>query len=342
MIQKWFNTNAAAIADMTEMTDELTREWSEKEIEDLDQLDAPGLSISHIELPICVLNIHYLYGRTPFLPNILEMDRKTIESIVYCSKYMITDPEDPRYGTLIDTPDASALTGAAAIEALLKQKGVNTEHIILHCIPVLPYELRWADDKRVFPVQFLYARVFQRARRLRQLIDMQAPEIILRNESRMLQEYTDALISNGSRGLPVSNLYGIVLESLDEVYHCITDFSHKRTKMVLLETLPSTSANIKELVNKIPDDEEGDLDTELYESEILDPAYSVLLPLCEIIIHENFSAYESDFKDEMIAYANSGIKAAFGNFDGTDDYFAPAIYSHICCFIKKRVMFEEV
>ena len=90
------------------------------------------------------------------------------------------------------------------VEAFRKS-GNKPEQMILATLPVLPPELRpmvQLDGGRfaTSDLNDLYRRVINRNNRLLRLIELKAPEIIIRNEKRMLQEAVDALIDNGRRG----------------------------------------------------------------------------------------------------------------------------------------------
>ena len=94
--------------------------------------------------------------------------------------------------------------------------------MILEVIPVLPPELRpmvQLDGGRfaASDLNDLYRRVINRNNRLKRLIDLNAPEIIVRNEKRMLQESVDALIDNGRRGRPVLGSHNHTLKSLSDL-----------------------------------------------------------------------------------------------------------------------------
>ena len=107
------------------------------------------------------------------------------------------------------------------IEAF-RNSGNKCEWMILDCIPVIPPELRpmvQLDGGRfaTSDLNDLYRRVINRNNRLRKLMDIGAPEIIVRNEKRMLQESVDALIDNGRRGRPVTGAGNRPLKSLSEM-----------------------------------------------------------------------------------------------------------------------------
>src|SRR5438445_3706923 len=90
------------------------------------------------------------------------------------------------------------------IEAFLKS-GNQPDWMILEVVPVIPPELRPLvplDGGRfaTSDLNDLYRRVINRNNRLKRLMDLKAPEIIIRNEKRMLQEAVDALFDNGRRG----------------------------------------------------------------------------------------------------------------------------------------------
>ncbi len=107
------------------------------------------------------------------------------------------------------------------IEAF-RQSGNKPEWIILDCIPIIPPELRpmvQLDGGRfaTSDLNDLYRRVINRNNRLNRLLSLRAPDIIVRNEKRMLQEAVDALIDNGRRGRPVTGPGNRPLKSLSDM-----------------------------------------------------------------------------------------------------------------------------
>jgi len=100
--------------------------------------------------------------------------------------------------------------------------GNRPEWMILDTIPVIPPELRpmvQLDGGRfaTSDLNDLYRRVINRNNRLKRLLDLSAPNIIVRNEKRMLQEAVDALINNGRRGRPVTGPGNRALKSLSDL-----------------------------------------------------------------------------------------------------------------------------
>ncbi len=94
--------------------------------------------------------------------------------------------------------------------------------MILDCVPVIPPELRpmvQLDGGRfaTSDLNDLYRRVINRNNRLKRLLDLGAPEIIVNNEKRMLQEAVDALFDNGRRGRPVTGPGNRALKSLSDM-----------------------------------------------------------------------------------------------------------------------------
>ncbi len=103
-----------------------------------------------------------------------------------------------------------------------RKSGNRPEHIILEVIPVIPPDLRpmvQLDGGRfaTSDLNDLYRRVINRNNRLKRLIELNAPDIIVRNEKRMLQEAVDALIDNGRRGRPVTGPGNRPLKSLSDM-----------------------------------------------------------------------------------------------------------------------------
>ncbi len=100
--------------------------------------------------------------------------------------------------------------------------GNKPEWMIMSVVPVIPPELRpmvQLDGGRfaTSDLNDLYRRVINRNNRLKRLLELGAPEIIVRNEKRMLQESVDALIDNGRRGRPVTGAGNRALKSLSDM-----------------------------------------------------------------------------------------------------------------------------
>lgn len=103
-----------------------------------------------------------------------------------------------------------------------RQSGNKPEWMILDVVPVIPPDLRpmvQLDGGRfaTSDLNDLYRRVINRNNRLKRLLDLGAPDIIVRNEKRMLQEAVDALIDNGRRGKPVTGPGNRPLKSLSDM-----------------------------------------------------------------------------------------------------------------------------
>ncbi len=102
------------------------------------------------------------------------------------------------------------------------ESGNRPEWMILEVLPVIPPELRpmvQLDGGRfaTSDLNDLYRRVINRNNRLKRLLELEAPDIIVRNEKRMLQESVDALIDNGRRGRPITGAGGRALKSLSDM-----------------------------------------------------------------------------------------------------------------------------
>ena len=147
------------------------------------------------------------------------------------------DVEEVKLRALIDPPD-----GGKPLSAQRKQKAIKRLKIvsdfnrrdesghrvndpramILDVVPVIPPELRpmvQLDGGRfaTSDLNDLYRRVINRNNRLKRLLDLGAPEIIVNNEKRMLQEAVDALFDNGRRGRPVTGPGNRPLKSLSDM-----------------------------------------------------------------------------------------------------------------------------
>ena len=103
-----------------------------------------------------------------------------------------------------------------------RKSGNHLEWMILDTIPVIPPDIRpmvQLDGGRfaTSDINELYRRIISRNNRLRKLMEIRTPEIVIRNEKRMLQEAVDALIDNGKRGKPVTGASNRPLKS----YHLV-------------------------------------------------------------------------------------------------------------------------
>ena len=123
--------------------------------------------------------------------------------------------------------NATGQTRARIIKRLevveaFRESGNKPEWMIMTVIPVIPPDLRpmvQLDGGRfaTSDLNDLYRRIINRNNRLRRLLDLGAPDIIVRNEKRMLQEAVDALIDNGRRGRPVTGPGNRALKSLSDM-----------------------------------------------------------------------------------------------------------------------------
>ena len=103
-----------------------------------------------------------------------------------------------------------------------RESGNDPAWMIMDCIPVIPPDLRpmvQLDGGRfaTSDLNDLYRRIINRNNRLKRMLELGAPDIIVRNEKRMLQEAVDALIDNGRRGRPVTGPGNRPLKSLSEM-----------------------------------------------------------------------------------------------------------------------------
>ena len=116
---------------------------------------------------------------------------------------------------------AKAIKRLKVVDAFLKSENKPTD-MILDVIPVIPPDLRpmvQLDGGRfaTSDLNDLYRRVINRNNRLKRLMQLNAPDIIVRNEKRMLQEAVDALIDNGRRGRAVTGANSRALKSLSDM-----------------------------------------------------------------------------------------------------------------------------
>ena len=123
--------------------------------------------------------------------------------------------------TAVGQKKARLLKRLEVVEAF-RSSGNRPEWMILETIPVIPPDIRpmvQLDGGRfaTSDLNDLYRRVINRNNRLKKLLDLGSPDIIVRNEKRMLQEAVDALIDNGRRGRPVTGPNNRPLKSLSDM-----------------------------------------------------------------------------------------------------------------------------
>ena len=114
------------------------------------------------------------------------------------------------------------ITRRLEVVEAFRKSGNKPEWMVMDVVPVIPPELRpmvQLDGGRfaTSDLNDLYRRVINRNNRLKRLLDLGAPDIIVRNEKRMLQEAVDALIDNGRRGRPVTGPGNRPLKSLSDM-----------------------------------------------------------------------------------------------------------------------------
>lgn len=399
MIKKWYNTDAAEMSAMVGITDEMIRSHSNGEVNNVyfgdeeDEKESPkgsledtdifgdigeeSLLMGHIELPVPVLNVQYLFGTNPILPALLGMDRKDIDKVAYTCAYVVTDPGKSQYTykqiippkdndlrnidkRVMESEDGAVLmTGAAAIEVLLEKDGVKEkDNIILHTVPVMPFCMRYrkmADGVwKPYDLNRLYGRVVLQTNRLRKLIELNAPEVLLVNEVRMLQEKTDALINNGARGPAVVSGYAVPAESLMELNRAITSLIYKTIDPEMPNGYtPDKNGQPMKLFNEYKeflkrfenDDNEPVIlsqEEDEQERKILSDISESLIPFIEAVADKYFSQY-TEFTDEIVSTVRTGIERSLNVLEVGDESIEETllygVYRQIEYWVRKRSMF---
>ncbi len=229
--------------------------------------------MGHIKLATPIAHIWYSKGTPNKMSLLLGISTKELESVLYFSRYIVTDNGDTELekGQILTDREYklfesqfkgrfSAKMGAEGILKLLEEinlkelesrletemdtvnssqkrkkiikrlkivrdlivAGNRPEWMILTILPVIPADLRpmvQLDGGRfaTSDLNDLYRRVINRNVRLQKLMSIKAPEIVIKNEKRMLQEAVDALIDNGRRGKPVVTQNNRELKSLSDM-----------------------------------------------------------------------------------------------------------------------------
>ena len=159
------------------------------------------------------------YGRKSFKAEMgAEAIRKLLEEIDLAK---LTAQIEKEIENASEQRKAKLIKRLDTVEAFL-QSGNRPEWMVMNVVPVIPPDLRpmvQLDGGRfaTSDLNDLYRRVINRNNRLKRLLELEAPEIIVRNEKRMLQESVDALIDNSRRGRPVTGAGGRALKSLSDL-----------------------------------------------------------------------------------------------------------------------------
>ena len=159
------------------------------------------------------------YGRKSFQAKMgAEAIRKLLEEIDLAK---LTAQIEKEIENASEQRKAKLIKRLDTVEAFL-QSGNRPEWMVMNVVPVIPPDLRpmvQLDGGRFAPSDLndLYRRVINRNNRLKRLLELGAPEIIVRNEKRMLQESVDALIDNSRRGRPVTGAGNRPLKSLSDL-----------------------------------------------------------------------------------------------------------------------------
>jgi DNA-directed RNA polymerase subunit beta' len=207
--------------------------------------------MGHIELAVPVAHIWFFKTMPSRVGNVLGLSTRTLERIIYYEDYVIIDAggtplkkkdllSESEYREKIEEYGKGSFVakmGAAAIRDLLQsedlealgkdlrvkmQKTKSKHWTVLTCVPVIPPDLRPLvplDGGRfaTSDLNDLYRRVINRNNRLKNILELKTPEVIIRNEKRMLQEAVDALFDNGRHGRPVMGAGNRPLKSLSDM-----------------------------------------------------------------------------------------------------------------------------
>ena len=159
------------------------------------------------------------YGKQSFKAEMgAEAIRKLLEEI---DLKKLTEQIEKDIENASEQRKAKLIKRLDTVEAFY-QSGNRPEWMVMNVVPVIPPDLRpmvQLDGGRfaTSDLNDLYRRVINRNNRLKRLLELGAPEIIVRNEKRMLQESVDALIDNGRRGRPVTGAGNRPLKSLSDM-----------------------------------------------------------------------------------------------------------------------------
>src|SRR5450830_1524166 len=203
--------------------------------------------MGHIELAVPVAHIWFFKTLPSPMGNLVDLTLRDLEKVIYYSNYVVIEPgkQEVQANELLDDDTVAAERRAGLVDEgsqhrkkqMLKRLKVvdafrnsgdsgqernKAEWLIMDVIPVIPPDLRPLvplDGGRfaTSDLNDLYRRVINRNNRLMKLISHRAPEVILRNEKRMLQEAVDALFDNGRRSKAIRGRGKRPLKSLSDM-----------------------------------------------------------------------------------------------------------------------------
>ena len=207
-----------------EKIEELISETNDEFEEILNNIENQITSLEEIQVTRVLTETQYRDNRDNF-PGVFQAGMGA-ESVLYVLQNHI-DLDELRDELQEEMQSTSGQRRKKAIKRLrvvesFRKSTNRPEWMILTNLPVLPPDLRpmvQLDGGRfaTSDLNDLYRRVINRNNRLSRLIELQAPEIIIRNEKRMLQESVDALIDNGRRGRAVAGSHNHKLKSLSDL-----------------------------------------------------------------------------------------------------------------------------
>ncbi len=206
-----------------EEVNQLRRNWAEEKAQLKEQLSVDVEQLKDLRVGQLLIESNY-HGMKQKYGQVFEAGMGA-EAILQLLKGINLD--ELRNELLQETHSTSGQRRKKASKRLqvveaFRRSGNKPEWMIITVSPVLPPDLRpmvQLDGGRfaISDLNDLYRRVINRNNRLRHLLEIGAPEIIIRNEKRMLQEAVDSLIDNGRRGVPVSVSGNHKLKSLSDM-----------------------------------------------------------------------------------------------------------------------------
>src|SRR6267378_1175525 len=198
--------------------------------------------MGHINLAAPIVHIWFFKALPSRLGAMLDMKTSDIEKIVYFQDYVVTAPGKTPIKKLLGMIDLHAeqtriradiektnskqkikdLTKRLKMVEAVRGSENKAEWMVMDVIPVIPPDLRplvllESGNFATSDLNDLYRRIINRNNRLKKLVDLNAPEVIIRNEKRMLQQAVDALFDNNRCRRPVLGSSNRPLKSLTDM-----------------------------------------------------------------------------------------------------------------------------
>lgn len=315
-----------------------------------------AMDMGHIALLSPVLNINRLKNQSPTITKLLGLSYEDIEGVLYGSSYMVANKEEDKYpiGTILTEEqyekamdlgaNIKVSYGASAIKVLMDEKGISTDGIILHYVPVMPFSFRYdpsvkVKDTKIYHshnIDTFYHRILYGNKQLKRFMGKEAPETLVRNQCRILQETIDAYIDNGVRERVYLSDFGEPCDCLKTIARYIGGHKDKEWNYRLFKEVNEKKLSVlaKEyaLLHRAPEDipEDGE-DTGYFDEydEMIDAdtkKKEAIFKRAEEAVKDSVEKIIKNRYPELITFHDELYKAAILSLTTAIDRFSYDVY----------------